>query len=246
MEIRYYKEYSSCLQRDMEFNVYGYAGQPILVFPAQDGRFFDFENFGMVEVVKDKIESGTIQLFCCDSIDKETWSDQNGDPHHRIYMHEQWYYYICHELVPRIHEINRSSQRIITVGCSMGATHAMNFMLRRPDLFLGTISMSGYYGSDMFFNDYCDELVYNNTPVYYLMGMPNDHPYVEQYRNCKIIASCGQGAWEDDMLRSIHQLRTLFEAKQIPAWIDIWGYDVNHDWPWWQKQFPYFLDEMMK
>lgn len=35
----YYKEYSSNLNRNMEFNVYGYAGLPVLVFPAQNGRF---------------------------------------------------------------------------------------------------------------------------------------------------------------------------------------------------------------
>lgn len=246
MDTHYYKEYSPCLQRQMEFKVYGYAGQPLLVFPAQDGHFFDFENFGMIATIQDKIDRGIVQVFCCDSIDKETWSDQNGDPAHRIYMHEQWYYYICHELVPRIRQINRSSKRIITVGCSMGASHAVNFMLRRPDLFLGTIAMSGYYDSDIFFQNFCDEHVYDNTPVHYLMGMPIDHPYIEQYRHCKIIISCGQGAWEDEMLKSTYQLRDLLYAKKIPAWIDIWGKDVNHDWPWWQKQFPYFLEEILK
>ena len=42
MKIEWFKEYSHCLDRDMEFKVYGHAGRPILVFPAQNGRFFDF------------------------------------------------------------------------------------------------------------------------------------------------------------------------------------------------------------
>ena len=50
MKVEYYKEYSNCLNRDMEYKVYGHAGIPLLVFPAQDGRFFDFENFGMINV----------------------------------------------------------------------------------------------------------------------------------------------------------------------------------------------------
>ena len=45
MRVEYFKEYSNCLNRDMEFKVYGHAGMPLLVFPAQDGRFYDFENF---------------------------------------------------------------------------------------------------------------------------------------------------------------------------------------------------------
>ena len=42
MQIRYYKEYSRYLNRDMEFKVYGHAGRPILIFPCQSGRFFFF------------------------------------------------------------------------------------------------------------------------------------------------------------------------------------------------------------
>lgn len=246
MKVEYFKEYSQCLNRDMEFKVYGHTGMPILVFPAQNGRFYDFEGFGMVDSVASFIEEGQIQLFCCDSIDGESWSDQYGDPARRIYNHEQWYYYICDELVPMIHQINHSNEPILTTGCSMGATHALNFMLRRPDLFKGTIAMSGYYDSDLFFDNYVDELVYNNSPIKYIEGMSYDHPFVEKYRHMPIIISCGQGAWEDDMLRSIYRIKELFEAKDIPAWIDLWGYDVNHDWPWWRRQFPYFLKSIIE
>lgn len=49
MKVEYYKEFSHELNRDMEFKVFGHAGVPCLVFPAQDGRFYDFENFGMID-----------------------------------------------------------------------------------------------------------------------------------------------------------------------------------------------------
>ncbi|MGB5196199.1 MAG: hypothetical protein WBN64_03940 [Candidatus Deferrimicrobium sp.] len=26
--------------------------------------------------------------------------------------------------------------------------------------------------------------------------------------------------------------------------IDSWGHDVNHDWPWWRRQMPYFLGHL--
>ena len=60
MHVRYYKEYSHNLRRDMEFKVYGHAGLPIVVFPCQDGKFFDFESRGMIDTVADKIENGHI------------------------------------------------------------------------------------------------------------------------------------------------------------------------------------------
>lgn len=85
MKVEWFKEYSQCLNRDMEFNVYGHAGEPILVFPSQNGRYFDFANNGMVATIEHLIDDGKVQLFCCDSIDQESWSDEGGDNSHRTY-----------------------------------------------------------------------------------------------------------------------------------------------------------------
>lgn len=251
MKVEYFKEYSEYLNKDMEFKVYGHSGQPFLVFPAQNGRYFDFEGFNMLDDVIDLIENGEIQLFCCDSIDSETWSLETGDCHKRIYRHEQWFNYIINELVPRIFNINSNgnsknyAKGIITTGCSMGGAHAANFMFRRPDIFKGTIALSGYYDSDIFFGDYCDELVYNNAPIKYIYGMNDEHPYIDMYRKNKIILCCGQGAWEEEMLRSIYKMKEILEYKHIPAIVDIWGYDVDHDWNWWKKQFSYFVRKIV-
>ena len=65
------------------------------------------------------------------------------------------------------------------------------------------------------------------------------------YRNSNIIICVGQGAWEDELLASTRELDAVLREKNIPAWIDYWGYDVNHDWPWWRKQMPYFLGNVL-
>ena len=62
-------------------------------------------------------------------------------------MQERWYNYICEEFVPRLLEINREQGEdhtgcILTGGASMGGGHAVNFYLRRPDIFNGTIALS--------------------------------------------------------------------------------------------------------
>lgn len=251
MNIKYYKEYSHHLNRDMEFKVYGHSGQPILIFPCQDGRFYDFENFKMVDTVSDLIEDGVIQLFCCDSMDEESWSAFDKNPRQRILSHERWYHYIVDELVPRILQINYEIDKnhyingIFTAGCSMGAAHAANFLFRNPDTFKATIALSGYYDSNLFFGDYCDDLVYNNVPVKYINGMSYDHPYVEKYRKCKIILCCGQGAWEEPAIETTTRMGELLYYKDIPALVDLWGYDVNHDWNWWKIQFRYFLEKLL-
>ena len=106
MQIRYYKEYSRFLNRFMEFKVYGHAGRPIVIFPCQSGRFFEWEDRNMCNAAAPWIDSGKLQIFTVDSIDPESW-DNNGPERPRIEMQERWYNYICEEFVPRLLEINR-------------------------------------------------------------------------------------------------------------------------------------------
>ncbi|MEG0527941.1 MAG: alpha/beta hydrolase-fold protein [Longicatena sp.] len=246
MKVEYYKEFSHELNREMQFKVYGESGIPCLVFPAQDGHFYDFENFGMIDAAKDYIESGRIQFFCCDSIDAETWSNETGNPRERMEQHERWYHYIVDELVPLIYDINGHKEHgIMTCGCSMGAMHALNFLLRRPDIFQRVLGMSGIYHADFFFKDYHDELTYQNSPSDYLPNMQQDHPYMEYYHSAEIALCCGRGAWEQEMEASLKQMEQIFQNKQVDVWIDYWGYDVSHDWYWWKKQLDYFLQFMV-
>ena len=94
MKIEYYKTYSSYLNRDMEFKVYGHSGVPMLVFPCQDGRFFDYEDQGMINTISSFIDSGRLQVFCVDSIDKETWSANYLPNRERTEKQEAYYNYI--------------------------------------------------------------------------------------------------------------------------------------------------------
>ena len=88
-----------------------------------------------------------------------------------------------------------------------------------------------------------DEAVYLNSPVHYLSNMPYDHPFFPLYRAHRAIICVGQGPWElTDYTRSLH--RMLVE-KSIPAWVDYWGYDVSHDWPWWFKQVACFVPDLL-
>ena len=48
MKIDYIKHFSQSLGRDMEYKTYGDNGHAVLVFPSQNGRFYDYENMGML------------------------------------------------------------------------------------------------------------------------------------------------------------------------------------------------------
>jgi len=74
---------------------------------------------------------------------------------------------------------------ILTFGCSLGATHAANLFLRFPDIFDGTLALSGIYASEYGFGGYMDEEVYRNSPVHYIANLPADHPYIEKYNRTR-------------------------------------------------------------
>ncbi len=249
MEIRYFKHYSGCLSRDMEFKVYGHGGMPVLFLPCQGGRFFDFEGFKMTEHWAPWIEAGKCTVFSADSIDNEAWAATGADNRWRIENHEKWYHYIVDELVPYIRHLsgerNGYDRRILTFGCSMGAMHAANLFFRRPDLFEGVFAISGLYDSQLFFGDYMDELVYDNCPSHYLNGMAWDHPYMELYRQRKMLIVCGQGDWEGPLLESTRRLDAVCAQKGIPVRFEYWGQDVSHDWPWWYRMVQVYLPQLL-
>ena len=244
MQIEYIREYSPILDREVEFKRYGYSGKPVLVFPSQDGDCNQYESFGMIDVLSDFIEQGRIQVFCVGSVDLESWSDLNGNPRYRIEMQEKWFEHICYEMVPRIQYISWRSDIIVT-GCSMGGAHAGILFFRRPDLFDTLISLSGEFDARMFFGNYMDDLVYNNSVVDFLRDMPWDHPYLDLYRQKNIIICIGQGAWEGELLPSNRELDRILCEKQVPAWFDYWGFDVAHGWPWWRIQIRYFMEHIL-
>ena len=249
METQYFKDYSFTLGRDMEMKVYGHGGRPVLFFPCQDGRFFDFENFKMTDAWSPWLESGQVMVFAVDAVDKETWSDKWSDPYWRIRRYEQWIAYITDEVVPFMRAmVNQRNgwtgePGVMVFGCSLGATHALNLFLRRPDLFDRVLALSGIYSAVYGFDNYMDGLVYNNSPLHYLPNMPEDHPFIELYNLKKAVICVGQGAWEDpESTRRLHQ---VLMDKGIDAWVDYWGYDCSHDWYWWYKQVGYFVPYLL-
>lgn len=243
MQVEYHKWYSQALNQDMELKVYGQAGKPVLVFPSQCGRFFDFEDRGMVNSVAGYLDSGFFSLYTVDSIDAQSWANFNLPPHKRALRHEDYDHYIIGEVLPFI-QSRHPNLKAITTGVSMGGYHAANFFFRHPQLFDGMISLSGLFSLHYFLGDYMDELVYYNSPLDYLANL-NDEAYLCAYRRSQIIVCAGQGAWEEEMRREGTELVAILERKQVPAWLDLWGTDVNHDWPWWQKQLPYFFSRLL-
>ena len=224
----YERWYSPSLGRDMEMLIFGHGGVPVVVFPTSRGRFFEFEDQGMVGAIRDRIEHGHVQLFCVDSVDSESWYNRNVPPRWRIARQMQYQEYILREVLPYVRNVNRDPH-LIALGTSFGAYHAANLALKHPDLFTGFLTMGGAFDVSYFLGGYHDSDVYFNTPTQYLRNLSDGWFYERYRRNTYILAT---GEW--DICRGFNeQMAGLMRWKDIPVRLDVWGDRSMHDWPYW-------------
>ena len=244
MHVEFLSHWSSELGREMPLNRYGHNGMPILVFPSSGGSHEEYADFGMIEACSEFINNGTVQFFTLSTNDHDSWLNQSKSAHDIALAHEAYERYVIHEAVPFVKHKTWRDGPLMATGCSMGAYHALNMLLKHPDVFQKTVALSGVYDARFFVGEYGDDsLVYNNSPSDYIWQQ-NDGWFIDRIRSADIIVSTGLGAWEHDGLPSYNSLKEAFEEKEIPAWFDEWGVDVSHDWEWWRQQMPYFLEKL--
>jgi len=157
MNREYHKWWSPRLGRDMELLVFGHAGVPTVVFPTSQGRFYEFEDRGLVGAIAHKIDNGEVQLYCLDSVDSESWYNRGVGPDWRIARHVQYESYVMDEVLPLVRQKNWSPH-LASLGCSFGGFHAMNIALRHPDRFTGCLSMSGAFDMSRSIKSFDDDI----------------------------------------------------------------------------------------
>jgi esterase/lipase superfamily enzyme len=222
---------------------YGHYGRPVVAFPAERGNAWEFENQGMVDAVAGLLDGGRIKLYCVESFDSASWSNSSLPLEDRAREHGRYESWLLDQVVPWIHADCGGPQDIATVGVSLGAYHAVNFALKRADLFPLALGLSGNYDPATW--DAWGErgtAAYFNNPMDYLAHMGGDH--LDWLRGrIRVLLVCGQGQWEDTTgaLESSKRLAGVLAEKGIPHELDLWGHDVPHDWPSWRAQFAHHL-----
>ncbi|WP_263410076.1 esterase family protein [Terriglobus tenax] len=236
MNREYHTWLSPALGREMELLVFGHAGIPTLVFPTSQGRFYDFENNGMVQAVQRQIDHGQLQLFCVDSVDSESWYNREAPPRWRIGRHLQYEQYILNEVTPLVRQKNHAPQ-LTLAGCSFGGFHAASMALRHPETFTGMLSISGAFDLSCLLNGYSDEDSYLLFPTYFLPNL-YDPWYLDRYRKNVYVLATGvhDQCWDQN-----EKLAAVMRQKGIPVRLDVWGDNAGHDWPWWRRMAAQYL-----
>jgi esterase/lipase superfamily enzyme len=121
MNRAYHRWHSSALRRDMELLVFGYGGARLLAFPRCEGRFYDWEDHGIVAALAEHLEKGWLQLFCVDPLDGECWFAGDLHPRERAARYGQYDRYLRQEVVPFTMSCN-PNPFLITAGTDFGPT----------------------------------------------------------------------------------------------------------------------------
>jgi esterase/lipase superfamily enzyme len=239
---RHAELYSPAIGSSGSVVAYGHWGRPVLAFPAEGGSAWDLEHQGMVGAVADLIEGGRVKLYAVDAFDAESWSNQGLPLEERARNHERYESWIVEQVVPHI-QADSQTHDIATLGVSLGAYHAVNFALKRADLFPLAMGFSGNYDPASW-NGWGErgEAAYFNNPFDYLEHMGGEHLDWLRER-ASLLLVCGQGQWEDTTgsLESTKRLAGVLGSKGIRHELDLWGHDVPHDWPSWRRQLAHHL-----
>lgn len=242
MHREYHKWFSPNLNRNMELLIFGHAGARVLVFPTRRGRFFEYEDLGLVHALADQLDNGLLQLFCVDSIDQESIYNRYISPCDRIRRHNQYEQYILQEVLT-LSRLKNPQPFMIVHGCSLGAYHAVNIALRHPQWFGKVVAFSGRYSLCEpvgefrgLFDDYYDDDIYYHSPNHFLPNL-EDSAVLDNLRRLEIIMTIGA---EDPFMSSNLALSETLRAKHVPHDLFVWE-GRAHQASDWQKMVPLYL-----
>ncbi len=243
----YHKWFSHNLGREMELLVFGHAGARVLVFPTWRGRFYQHEDNGMVEVLRDRLEDGALQLLCVDSFDSHALYNQEISPRERILRHMNFEKYILQEVLP-FSEKKNPNPSLTVHGCSLGAFHAVNLAFRHPDRFTGVLALSGRYdltrsfdGYLDLFDGYYDDDIYFNTPCHFIPNL-TDTELLKRLRKLDITLAVGE---RDVFLENNRAFSQALWDKGIWHAFRVWT-GKPHDFDHWREMIRLYVQAVAK
>lgn len=242
MNREYHKWFSPNLERDMELLIFGHAGDPVLFFPTRTARFYDYEDWQVIEALRRKIEGGQVQVYCLDSVDKESLYAKNLHPAERISRHLQYEKYILQEVLGLVQARN-PRPTIIAAGCSLGAWHAANLAFKFPHLFHKVVGLSGRYDLTIslehfedLFDGYRDQTVYYNMPGQYIPNL-HDESLIRQLKALEIIFVVGE---KDVFLENNQLISNALWSKGVWNALHLWDGE-SHKARYWRHMVQLYL-----
>jgi esterase/lipase superfamily enzyme len=221
--------YCHTLGREMDLLIFGHAGARMVAFPSSMGRFFEWEDQGMIGALAHHLEQGWLQLYCIDSVDADSWYAKWKHPHDRAEYHARYDAYVRDEVLPLTRHRN-PNPFLMTAGASFGAYHAVTFALRYPHLVGRAIGLSGLYDIRDQTDGYSDPAVYHYNPADFIMG-EHDPDRLAALSRLDLILAIGR---DDPLYGNNEYFSARLWSKGIWHALRIWD-GWSHDWPYWRQ-----------
>ncbi|MDQ2747839.1 MAG: alpha/beta hydrolase-fold protein [Acidobacteriota bacterium] len=235
--------YSHNLGMEMPLVAYGHSGYPLLMFPTAAADYLEYERFLLVDVLKPFIEAGKLRAYSINSVNRYSLLNEQASAPWKAELLTRYDRYIMEEVLPLIRTECGQDARPLTTGASLGAYLAANCYFKHPDQFRGTIAMSGSYDVRSYLKNYYDDNVYFNNPIQYVANLNDDYHLPILQKADSIVIVTGQGAFEAP--ERTKQFCSVLAQKGIPHLCEVWGHDVNHDWDWWRKMLPFYIEKFL-
>ena len=231
--------FSPVLQKEMPIATYGDYGFALLLVPTAAADYLEYERFQLMDTLAPFINEGKVKVFSINSINNESWLNNEMAGEHKAIRQNQFNQYVYNEVIPFIKNSTSNETPIITCGASFGALHSMNLFLKRPDLINGVIAMSGVYNLMEYTKGFYDEQVYYNSPMHYIPNLTN-HNVLEQIRSSNHIHIL-TGSGEYEAPDAAKEFAGVLYNKGITYELDVWNDEWKHDWPTWRAMLPHYI-----
>ena len=227
--------HSPAVGREMELLVFGDRGTPVVVFPTSMGRFYQWEDFGMIAHLGRRIDEGLMQLWCVDSVDSESFYNKQVDGQARARRHLAYDRYLTDEVLPAILKEN-GNPSIELLGASFGAFHAVALATRHPGIASRVIGLSGAYDAAKWLDGFREQDAYFANPLAFLPGL-TDEQQLRSLRDTEFLIATGI---EDPNVAGSRQIVATLQEKRVPAALHLWN-GWAHDWPFWKEMVDTFV-----
>jgi len=236
MNREHHRWYSPSLNRDMELLVFGHAGARVIVFPTSKGKFYEWEDRGMMNSLRHQIDQGWLQLYCVDSVDHESWYNYGAHPGARAWRHHQYFMYIYHEVLPlSVHK--NSNPFLMTMGASFGAFHAMSFGLKFAEKVDRILALSGLFDIRSFTDGYGGDMVYDYNPMQFIQNEWQIER-LNALRHVDIIMAAGK---DDRLVEQSRNMSSVLWGMGIGNAMREWD-GWSHDWQYWERMMHMYLN----
>ncbi len=218
----------------MELLVFGHAGAKVLMFPTRDGRFWEYEQLGIVASLAHKVEAGHLQLYCIEGLARESFYDRGRHPADRMRRHAAFEDYVLNEVLPLMALLN-GHDCTMALGCSLRAFQATSLVLRHPHLFRKLVALSGRYDLTVevehfggLFDGYYGDDIYFHTPTHFLPGLAGDWR-LDRLRRLDIVLAVGRA---DPFLDNTRHFSRLLAEKDVGHRLHLWDGRAHRAGAW--------------